>query len=161
MNDQHLIAEAYQNLILNEGLDTKSIINKALDIIEQKFPSLYQKLISAQSAEALQEIVGQPQTQEGVLSKAGELLRRLNDVTNDLQALSILNILLGVTHIGISQDVKGLATGTFTAAVGMFGLLYAALQERKKKESPMDRVNVKREALPGKGNRPADPTKRF
>jgi hypothetical protein len=147
--DYKLLAEAYS--LVQEGATTEIIkkgINMILDIVEKRFPELYQKLIAVNSPEELKALLtaGEPQHEslnEGVIDIIKNALQKLNAAKTTPAAVTALSSLLFIDFTA-AAGVSDATTTTGQAAVigagmaaGAIGALYGLIKARSGWSKPI------------------------
>lgn len=136
--DNELIAEAYK-AILKEGILEQGV-NAILDLIQNKFPDLYQRLLSVDSAEELKDVITASTTpqheslNEGVIDNVYSKLKTAVSTPAAITALGLLGMVNTAAAAGMTDasttggEMAAIGTGYAASALTA---LYGAIKARK------------------------------
>lgn len=136
--DNELLAEAY-SVILKEGILEQGV-NSILDLIQNKFPDLYQHLLSVDSVDELKEVISastSPQHEslnEGIVDAVYAKLKTAVSTPAAITALGLLGMVNTAAAAGMTDasttggEMAAIGTGYAASALTA---LYGAIKARK------------------------------
>jgi adenylosuccinate synthase len=148
--DYKLLAEAYS--LVQESATTEIIkkgINMMLDIVEKRFPELYQKIVAVNSPEELKALLtaGEPQHEslnEGVIDVIKNALQKLYAARTTPAAVTALSSLLFIDFTAAAGMTDSTTTAGQAAVIGTgvvasaVGALYGIIKARSGWSKPID-----------------------
>jgi DNA-directed RNA polymerase subunit F len=156
--DNVLLAEAYQKVNENiaNSLITKGF-NTILDIIQKKFPDLYNKLVAVNSPEELKSLLTtqHESLNEGVVDTIKDIINKLNTAADTPAAVTALGtFLLGSSTAASSVVDTTTSAGTMGAigagiVAGGLMALYGVIKSRTGWSKPLNEPKTGNELMAG------------